>query len=900
MGRIQELLAHVSTACLACVVLAAVVAGQTVSPRNGPLSPRPATPVFLGGGPLGGTGQRGVPPAPVHSCAEWEESEGIILNYNWMNADTVYKMQLDHQVYIPVDNPKQRRDWVHFLNANGIPHTNIHFIMIPLTYGWMRDCGPWFIWDGNGELCIVNNSCWHDNYPLDDQFPRKFAAQFGYKYYEPHLEIYSEGGNYYPNAYGIAFSSSWVYGDNGAKSKALTDSLFRDYLGIERYHTVPPYTLSHHDTCGKPANPETLIIAQWPEGYWKHPLGEGIAAYYATLESPWGRPYRIHRTPMFPAPWVDFKPYLNCLVANEKVFIPVTGTPDDEIALSIFRQAFAGYEIVGIDHFGSGWGASLHCATKNIMKRDIIRIYPYPPGDAEATGAAHPVRAEVIPLPGSTLRPGYPVIHWTPTGGDPFQDVVMLPTGQPNEYQADIPAQPQGTTVSFYIEARDNGGLTAVYPLVAPEGMMTFEVREDVAAPEVTRFIPTRSASAGSWPPLVRTLCKDDMATPQVVVEYAINGVPQPDAHLVREEMCYWYSGTLGGSAAAGDVISYRLKATDGAQTENVSSLPREGEIFCPVVEASGSVGIVNLSLRPCTAPFLLDAFGDLGIPHHYYREWPSSFAAHDAWFICLGVFPYNHILSTAQANEVVAALQSGKNIYLEGGDTWSYDAVAYTLGPWFGVQPFWRGFWLDSVVGAKESFLRGLTLDYGDQFEDLCLDWMTEVPPAQPLLRWNKDTGNPLGVVFDAGGYRSIACSVPLGGLVDRGWPNTRKEILLRYLEFFGQRRPQLMASGVARPGQRVPLRLEAQPGDEYLLVASLAEDYQHLSNGVFRLSSDHLFPLDRGVVPAAGVLRYDLLIPQDDALLGVEVHLKALIGDATKPTGSYFTNREILTVVE
>ncbi len=893
-----------SPACLAvlflvCLFFAVEGIGQTTSLRNKQKNPRPFPAEFRRNLSSTILSPSAAPPWPVHSCAEWEESEGIILNYGWMNADTVNKMQMDHQVYIQVDNLAAEYVWINFLNNNGIPLTNIHFIMIPVTYGWMRDCGPWFIWDGNNELCIVNNSCWHDNYPLDDLFPMKFAARYGYKYYEPMLKIYCEGGNYYPNAYGIAISSSWVYGDNQEKSKALTDSLFKEYLGIERYLTVPPYTLSHHDTCGKPANPETMIIAQWPEEYWKHPLGEGIAAYYETLESPWGRPYKIHRIPMFPMVGQDFKPYLNCLVANKKVFVPITFTPDDQIALRIFQDAFVGYEIVGIDHFGTGWGASLHCATKLIMKRDIIRIYPLPPGDTEDTNAGYTVKADVIPLSGSSLLQGYPVIHWTDTGGAPFNDVVMLPTGQPDEYEADIPAQPQGTGVSFYIEARDDGGRTADYPLVAPDGMMTFQVREDLEAPKLSRFIPTRSASAGQWPPLIRTLCKDDMATPEVRVEYAINGVPQPDVQLTREDMCYWYSGPLGGKTSAGDLITYRVKATDNAVSANLSYLPMLGEVYCPVAGPGESVGIVNRSPRPYTAPFLLDTLGDLGIPHHYYRDWPADFGEHDVWFICLGVFPYNHILSTAEASDIVTALKAGRCIYLEGGDTWCYDPEKDKLKPWFGVNEISRGWSVDDVKGAACSILDGLSLKYADETEDLCIDRFSEVPPAEPLLR--VEYIHAVAVINDPGRYRTIASSIPLGSLSDGEWPDIRKEILVRYLKFFGIGGIQLMATSAACQGKTVPVRLRGTPGDEYLLLASLAENYLPCAYGVCRLSFDHLFVLAQGVIPPTTIVEYELPIPRNGAFLGLEVHLQGLTGKKVMPPqDAQFTNREILTVVK
>ena len=163
MSKIPFSLAGLAAVFIACLFIAGEGMGQTASIRTKQKIPRPFLPEFRRDLSSPVLTPSAAPPGPVHSCAEWEESEGIILNYNWMNADTVYKMQLDHQVYIPVDNQAEKNDWINFLNSNSIPLTNMHFIMIPVTYGWMRDCGPWFIWDGNNELCIVNNSCWPCN-----------------------------------------------------------------------------------------------------------------------------------------------------------------------------------------------------------------------------------------------------------------------------------------------------------------------------------------------------------------------------------------------------------------------------------------------------------------------------------------------------------------------------------------------------------------------------------------------------------------------------------------------------------------------------------------------------------------------------------------------------------------
>ncbi|MHC4945442.1 MAG: agmatine deiminase family protein [Planctomycetota bacterium] len=831
------------------------------------------------------------PPGPVHCCAEWEESEGIITL--WKKADLVNELQKDHQVYIPVDDQAQEDKWIVFLINNGIPPTNIHFLHIMTDTIWTRDYGPWFIWDANNMMGIVNYTC-HSGY-WDDLFPYHFAEEFRIKYYESGL--YHVGGNYYPNGYGRAFSSTHVYQWNPSKTKAEVDAAMLAFYGIENYHTVAPKDIWHHDTWGKPANPETLVIVDFPEDdIIRHAQADGMVACYATLESPWGRPYKILRLPMFPKTpgSTTYRPYMNSLISNKQVFVPIHDCPDDAIALSVLQAAFVGYDLVGVIAKECEWRDAIHCRTRNFVKREQIRMYPYPPGDTEETGAGYPVKAEVIPPNGATLLAGYPVILWTATGGEPFLDVVMTPTGQPNEYTADIPAQSLDTTVSFYIEARDDGGLEAIYPMVAPDGMMSFKVRADTEAPVLSRLVPSRSASAGQWPPLIRTLCKDDMATPEVYVEYSINGVPQADVSLTREALCYWYSGTLEGTAYAGDVVSYRVHATDSAASPNNATMPPLGKYFCPL-SGPGSVAVVNLCGRPYTAPFLLDALGDLGVPHHYYSSWPTDWSEHDVWFICLGVFADNYVLSAGEANDIVSALQNGKHIYLEGGNTWSDDPEKDTLGAVFSVKGLINWESMNQVTGIAGSLMDGLDLKYVG--EDLQMDVIKPLSPAEKLFECTG--GKCRTVIYDAGGYRTVASTFALGGLLDGDWPSTRKEILVRYLEFFGVK-VDLYTGMEARMAQPLSLNIKGASGEIYLLLGSLAENHVKTGYGTFRLDQDYLFYFWHGVIPSSGIEELSLYIPQIPEYAGFEVHLQAVKGKALTPSQSKLTNREILTLIE
>ncbi len=837
-----------------------------------------------------------MPPGPVHSCAEWEESEGVMTL--WWNHDLIDRLQENTTVYIPVDDVAEQDSWISHLDSHGIPLTNIEFLFITTNTIYTRDYGPWFIRDANGDLGIVNYTC--DYGYWDDLFPENFASLFGIDFYESGLR--HVGGNWYPNAYGTAFSTTMVYWSNWELTPGEVDDVMYDYYGIEQYNTaaVAPWTIEHHDCWGKPSNPETMLIARFPEDSEYFPYAEAMNDHYETLESPWGRPYRIIRMPMFRmgSGWYEFRPYLNALVSNEHVYVPVTDHPDDQAALSVFQQAFPGYTIVGVDHMGTGFNDALHCRTRNFVKRDAIRIYPFPPGDTEETQSDYTVLAEIIPPKGSSLLDGYPVVHWSDTGIPPFSEVVMTSTGQPDEYTADIPAQPLDTEISFYIEARDDSGHSAVHPPVAPEGLLHFRVMPDTTPPVLSRFTATRSVCSSAWPPTVRTLCKDNMTVPAVRVEWSINGEPQPDVDLVREHRRWWYSGTFAGSAVPGDVVTYRVVSTDNAEAQNTAILPRVGEVHCPVT-GPGDVAVVELSTRPRTGPFLADALGRLGIPYTYYTTWPTGWERHPVWFISLGITPDNYVLSSDEALEITAALDAGSYIYLESSDTWCWDSAKDILNPWFRVQEVDDGGNLyGDVAGQPGTLMEGLILDYA--WESAYMDEIGAQAGAEVLFRSVLDDEGRSVLYSEAGGYRTIASSFALGGLLDGEWPQSRKQVLLKILDFFETGDISLRATESARPGSTVTLELEGLPGNEYVVAASLRENYRPCPYGVLRIDLKHMQVVGQGEIPPGGAVNIDLAIPDNADLPGLDVHLQAMTGEGVAPpVDAELTNREVLTII-
>ncbi|MBW2144148.1 MAG: agmatine deiminase family protein [Deltaproteobacteria bacterium] len=79
---------------------------------------------------------------------------------------------------------------------------------------------------------------------------------------------------------------------------------------------------------------------------------ETIAKELSSLNSVYGRPYKVVRidTPPY---WLDYLPaYTNELILNKKIFVPLYGVSSDRTAMETWRSAMPGYQIIGFEHDG--------------------------------------------------------------------------------------------------------------------------------------------------------------------------------------------------------------------------------------------------------------------------------------------------------------------------------------------------------------------------------------------------------------------------------------------------------------------------------------------------------------------------------------------------------------------
>ncbi len=154
-----------------------------------------------------------------------------------------------------------------------------------------------------------------------------------------------------------------------------------------------------------------------------------------------------------------------------------------------------------------------------------------------------------------------------------------------------------------------------------------------------------------------------------------------------------------------------------------------------------------------------------------------------DVLFVTLGINPNNYELSQDEANIIVNYLQSGGNVYMEGGDCWYADPNAGMYASYFGVNPLTDGGSVtEPFVGVFFTFTYGMSFEYNGENNSL-----DRIQPnhtdAHTIFR---NANYPYAVIFEPGPYYSIASSFEFGGLVDDEFPSTKKELFRRYMEFF------------------------------------------------------------------------------------------------------------------
>jgi hypothetical protein len=461
---------------------------------------------------------------------------------------------------------------------------------------------------------------------------------------------------------------------------------------------------------------------------------------------------------------------------------PVLSDPGGAI-YNLFGNGYVPYNAIIdgemiLQYTDSGFYPGIVIPTIEQLLTELLWIEHVPLKDTEDD--VNPYVAVSLITSEYALVPADLQLHWNLDGGGTFTDVVLTGVGG-DEYTGEMPAQPYGTTVHYYLSAADDGGRTRTNPADAPSVLHSFFVGVDTTPPVIAHD-PLVDQVLVTWPAEVSATVTDNLGVESVTLAYMINGGPVVSVPMLPDRDGA-YSAEILGSVDVGDVIEYRIVAVDGAAAQNTTTDPASGYHAVSIVEQI-PVLIYEPDGTPLSGSAIAQELDALGIAYVADTALPEYCSLYKTIFVCLGMYPANHQLSEEEGQALAEFLDYGGQLYMEGGDTWAYDP-ATAVHPYFNINGLTDGASdAGPIEGASGTFTEGMYFQYSGGNA-----WVDHIAPIGSAFAVFLNVTPPYinGVAYDGGTYRTIGTSFELGGLVDGASPSTKAELLVEILEFFG-----------------------------------------------------------------------------------------------------------------
>jgi PKD repeat protein len=213
---------------------------------------------------------------------------------------------------------------------------------------------------------------------------------------------------------------------------------------------------------------------------------------------------------------------------------------------------------------------------------------------------------------------------------------------------------------------------------------------------------------------------------------------------------------------------------------------------------------IVDLDGNTNSGPAMLEAVESWDLMAEYNNlVVPDTMDMYSSVFVCLGVYPDNHILTNDEGTRLANYLNAGGRLYMEGADTWKYDPQT-PVHPMFKLMA-WNdgGSDLGTLNGINGTFTAGMTFIYAG--DNQYIDRLNPESSAFAVLK-NVSPVYYSNIAYDGGTYLTIGASNEFGGLTDGATPSTKKQLMYEYLNFFGIQPPPLTANFIGYPTEITP----------------------------------------------------------------------------------------------
>lgn len=437
------------------------------------------------------------PSLPTRTMAEWEEVSHVILtwsHYQETLLDIIRAVQTEAEVLILCQDSQAVRQQ---LLLHEVPTGRVSYLETEVNSPWVRDYGPQSVYVGEVDSLFLVDWRYNRHRPDDDGIPAKVAQHLGLaclSMSRPPFDFVHIGGNFLVDGWGTGFSSRLILEDNQAegrfnitrRSEFEIDALMYRFMGIRRYVKLPklPYDpINHLDMQVKLLDEETIMVGKYPPGVADGPYLERYVRFLEdSMTTAFGGNYRVVRIPM-PAyrgayphqAETPYQSYVNALIVNRLIMVPMYGSELDSLALRLYRREMPGYRVVGIDcqEIIRANGA-LHCITQTVGVRDPLLIVHQPPKQLPFNWNGPTLSAVIAHRSGVDMV----LLHFQRDFQSPFEVIEMKRSAQ-NIWEVTLPIYSSNTAISYYIEAYAHNGKRITRPMTAPHGTWRLQIGPD-------------------------------------------------------------------------------------------------------------------------------------------------------------------------------------------------------------------------------------------------------------------------------------------------------------------------------------------------------------------------------------------------------------------------------------
>ncbi|MBL56064.1 MAG: agmatine deiminase [Flavobacteriales bacterium] len=326
--------------------------------------------------------------------AEWEQQDGVVMAWPICTTDWNENLIAVQETYVQIISQIADHQLVLLIAPTNEPtqffspklQKNIRIIHVPYNDTWTRDYIGLSI-EKESQIHLLNFefNAWGEKFDFcrDNRVNELFEKNNLFKHTTIAIPFILEGGSIECNGDGVLITTSECLlhpNRNPSYSKLEIEALLKSTFGV---HSIiwlnsgeikGDDTNSHIDTLVRFCDKKTLVYAK------------DESTELIEMENELKKHFRnkaFNLIPIYQPQCKTFKKrnlpasYVNFLITNKKVLVPIYNDKNDQLAISTLQRLFTNRKVVGINcNELIKQNGSLHCITMHLHK-GILKQFPH-------------------------------------------------------------------------------------------------------------------------------------------------------------------------------------------------------------------------------------------------------------------------------------------------------------------------------------------------------------------------------------------------------------------------------------------------------------------------------------------------------------------------------------------